>query len=66
MEIIPDGVIDESLSYLGFTTGLVLKHHIIIPPKPTKCMQNQIRLDHENKPKRLTIKTAILVSQGVR
>lgn len=40
MEVIPDGVIDESLSYLGFTTGLILEHYIIIPPKPNRCMQN--------------------------
>ncbi|KAF7810095.1 Pre-mRNA-splicing factor cwc15 [Senna tora] len=33
MEVISDGVIDESLGCLGFTTGLVLEHHIIIPPK---------------------------------
>jgi hypothetical protein len=36
MEIIPDCVIYESLSQLGFTTGLVFEHHIIIPPKPNK------------------------------
>ena len=44
MEIIPDGVIDESLSCFGFTTGLVLKHHIIIPPKQNKCMQNRKKM----------------------
>jgi len=36
MEIIPDGIIDESLSYFGFTAGLVLEHHIIIPPTQKK------------------------------
>lgn len=33
VEVIPDGVINEALRSLGFTTGLVLKHHIVIPPK---------------------------------
>jgi len=36
MEIIPDSVIDESLCELGFSTGLIFEHHIIIPPKPNK------------------------------
>lgn len=39
MEIIPDGIIDESLSCFGFTAGLVLEHHIIIPPTQ-KSTQN--------------------------
>jgi hypothetical protein len=34
VEVIPDGVINEALWSLGFTTGLILKHHVIIPPKP--------------------------------
>nr|DAD17785.1 TPA_asm: hypothetical protein HUJ06_019248 [Nelumbo nucifera] len=32
MEIISDGVIDETLGCLGFSTSLVLKHYIIVPP----------------------------------
>lgn len=32
MEIIPDGVIDETLGSLCFATSLVLKNNIVIPP----------------------------------
>lgn len=31
MEIVPDGIIDETLESLRFTTGLVLKYDVIVP-----------------------------------
>jgi hypothetical protein len=34
VEVIPDGVIDEALRSLCFTSSLVLEDHIIIPPEP--------------------------------
>jgi len=32
MEVIPDGVIDESFGCLRLTTCLVFEHNVIIPP----------------------------------
>jgi hypothetical protein len=45
VEVIPDGVINEALRSLGFTTGLILKNHIIIPPKP----MNAYKKVHQNR-----------------
>lgn len=53
VEVIPDGVINEALRSLGFTTGLILKHHIIIPPKP----MNAYKKMHQN---RTTLKLKII------
>lgn len=44
MEIIPDGVIDESLSQLGFTPGLIFEDHVIIPPELNKTFKNEIMI----------------------
>lgn len=46
MEIIPDGVIDESLCELCFSTGLIFEHHIIIPPKQNKFLK---KWDHNSR-----------------
>lgn len=64
VEIIPDGIINESLRCLGFTTGLVLKHNIIIPPKPNRCIQKPQKNEIMTKTNRVNSKSSHFGLEG--
>uniref|UniRef100_A0A2P2JA37 Protein CWC15 homolog n=1 Tax=Rhizophora mucronata TaxID=61149 RepID=A0A2P2JA37_RHIMU len=46
VEVIPNGVVNETLRSLGFTSSLVLENHIIIPPEPYKIRIRIILQSH--------------------